>query len=89
MLLEPGAAAEGLPTFSTLEGLLLSVDSVVCSQLCALPEGLATLITLVGLLFGVDQPMSQQDGALLEGPTALSALVGFGPRVHDLMPEQQ
>lgn len=41
---------EGLATVTTLIGLFPSVDSLMLSEVCALPEGLPTLTAFIRLL---------------------------------------
>ena len=42
--------AEGLAAVTTLVGLLPRVDSLMLSEVCALPEGLPTLPACIGFL---------------------------------------
>ena len=42
--------AEGLAAITTLVGLLPGVDSLMLSEVCALPEGLPTLTACIGFL---------------------------------------
>lgn len=42
--------AEGLATVATLIRFLTCVDSLMLSEVCALPEGLPALTALIGLL---------------------------------------